>query len=185
MSRAGSTEIKTNCSVSVSTPMAKMSRFTRDISYKVVGQISGQYIKPKNKKDQRASRDPRSKTPFASSTSANSASGLRSVKAVSAGGRSDADGGFRVCHTVQYPPATRDTPTKAAATRKNRDMRCRVALCAKILAPKRYRGQSDNGGQPTSIMPYTIGLNTARLHPACITLCHVFFSAHDGASFFR
>jgi hypothetical protein len=171
--------------VSVSMPFARMSRFTCDMSYRVVGQMSGQYMKPKNKKDQRASSDLRSKTPFASSTSANSAKGLRSGKAISAGGRSDADGGFRVCQSVQYPPMTRATPTRAAAASNTREMRCRVAECGKVLAPVRFRWQSDNRGRPASIMPYTIGSNTGRMQSACITLGPLVSPAHYGASFFQ
>jgi hypothetical protein len=171
--------------VSVSMPFARMSRFTCDMSYRVVGQMSGQYMKPKNKKDQRASSDLRSKTPFASSTSANSANGRRSGKAISAGGSSDADGGFRVCQSVQYPPMTRATPTRAATIRNIKDMRCRVAECGKMLAPVRFRWQSDNGRRPASIMPYTIGSNTGRMQSACITLGSHLIQTHDGVSFFQ
>ena len=166
-------------------PVARMSRLTCDMSYRVVGQISGQYMKPKNKKDQRASSDLRSKTPFASSTSANSANGRRSVKVISAGGRSDADGGFRVCQSVQYPPTTRATPTSAAAARNIREMRCRVAECSKVLAPVRFSWQSDNARRLASIMPYTFGSNTARMPLACITLGGRSFLVHDGANFFQ
>ena len=185
MSRAGSTEMKTNCRASAPTPAAIISRLTCDMSYRVVGQISGQYMKPKNRNDQRESSDLRSNTPLASSISANSAKGLRSGKVISAGGSSAMDAWPRVCQSVQYPPATNDTPKRAPAARRKAEMRCRVAMCGKILAPKMPDCQSDNGEQSPSIIPDTFHSNIARLVTACIRMETRSFLAHDGASFFQ
>lgn len=185
MSRAGSTEMKTNWTVSESSPAPTSSRLTCAMSYSVVGQMSGQYMKPKNKNDQRASSDFRSKTPFMSSTSANSANGLRSVKLISAGGRPAAGAAPRAFQSAQYPPATNDSPSTAPTTRNHSEMRCRVAVGGKILALREIKHQSDNAVWPASIMPDTIPPFVGRLVSACITLTGPVYPTYDGANFFR
>jgi len=147
--------------------------------------MSGQYMKPKNRNDQRESSELRSKTPLASSTSANSARGLPSGKVMSVGGSADVAASLFACQTFQYPPATSDTPTSAAAASRKSEMRCRVARCGKMLAPKWFSRESDNGDQLASIMPDTFLPNIARSVVACITLSANFTLVHDGASFSR
>ena len=110
-------------------------------------------MKPKKINDQRDSSDLRSKTPFSSSTSTNSANGLRSGKAISEAGKASAVEGLRDCQSAQYPEPARAMPTTAAATSTATMSFSRVMSFTPDPAPYAFVRQSDQCFPSASILP--------------------------------
>ena len=138
----------------------------------MVGQMSGQYMKPKKMNDHRDVKDPRSKTPFSSSTKINSASGLRSGKVTRAGARTLSAAVLRDCHSVQYPDPANAKPIAAALINAAAMSFSRAIVLTPDVAPRSCCGESDNRTPPTSIMPEQWLANMPQSSLACSTMCH-------------
>jgi len=143
--------MKTNCTSLSLSPCSSSALFTLERSYSVVGQMSGQYMNPKKRNDHRACSDLRSKTCFASSTRINSASGLRSGKATSAGAHVLSEVSVLDCHSAQYPVPARVSPATAAASNVADIHRSCLNHLATASAPL-LSLESDNPVLPASIL---------------------------------
>ena len=143
--------MNTNCTSFSLRPCSYSAALTLERSYSVVGQMSGQYMKPKKRKDQRVCSEWRSNTRFASSTRINSASGRRSGKVTSAGAHPSSGGWILDCQSAQYPVPARVSPATAAASNVADIHLSRLNHLATTSAPL-LSPESDNSVLPASII---------------------------------
>ena len=108
-------------------------------------------MKPKKRNDQRDCSAFRSNTCFASSTRMNSASGLRSGKATSAGAHALSEVSVLDCQRAQYPVPARLSPPIAAASNVADIHLSRLNHFATASAPLSSL-ESDNPVLPASII---------------------------------